>query len=127
MNRIAAGLAFVVGAMSIVAGGKAMQGWDPGYSVLGWLPVYNFVMGMLTVLLPAILLWKNNRYAARASLAAFFIHVAVTALLLVAFRGVVAQESIAAMLFRLTVWLIILGLVFFQSGKDKKLTTFKNI
>ena len=70
MNRIAAGLAFVVGAMSIVAGGKAMQGWDPGYSVLGWLPVYNFVMGMLTVLLPAILLWINNRYAARASLAA---------------------------------------------------------
>jgi hypothetical protein len=44
-HQIASLFAFLVGIMSIVAGGKAMQGWNPGYSVITWLPVYNFVMG----------------------------------------------------------------------------------
>ena len=48
LNQIASILAFLVGIMSIVAGGKAMQGWNPGYSVLSWLPVYNFMMGIST-------------------------------------------------------------------------------
>ena len=52
MNQIASILAFIIGIMSIVAGGKAMRDWDPGYSVIAWLPVYNFGMGILT-LIPA--------------------------------------------------------------------------
>lgn len=50
-RKIAAVLAFVVGIFSIFAGGMAMRGWEPGYSVLGWLPIYNFSMGILTVLM----------------------------------------------------------------------------
>jgi hypothetical protein len=114
LNQIASILAFLVGIMSIVAGGKAMQGWNPGYSVLSWLPVYNFVMGLLA-LIPAILLWVNHRYTLAASVATLGIHTLVLLLLLSTFRGEVAFQSIAAMIFRLAVWIVILGLLFFQA------------
>ncbi len=113
LHQIASILAFLVGIMSIVAGGKAMQGWNPGYSVLSWLPVYNFVMGLLA-LIPAILLWVNHRYALAASIATLGIHTLVLLLLLTVFRGQIAVQSIAAMIFRLVVWIVILGLIFFQ-------------
>ena len=113
LYRIASILAFLVGIMSIVAGGKAMQGWNPGYSVLTWLPVYNFVMGILA-LIPAVLIWMNHRYALLASLATFGIHTIVLLILVTVFRGEVAYQSIAAMAFRLVTWIVILGLIFFQ-------------
>ncbi|MDP1614774.1 MAG: hypothetical protein Q8L68_03160 [Methylococcales bacterium] len=116
LRQIASILAFLVGVMSIVAGGKAMQGWNPGYSVLSWLPIYNFVMGLLT-LVPAVLLWINYRYALAASIAAFGIHALVLLILLAVFRDQVAIQSIAAMIFRLAVWIAILIMMFFQARR----------
>ena len=113
LHQIASILAFLVGVMSIIAGGKAMQGWNPGYSVLSWLPVYNFAMGILT-LIPATLLWLNHRYALAASITTLGIHMLVLLFLLTTFRGEVAFQSIAAMIFRLVVWIAILVLIFFQ-------------
>jgi len=109
--QIASLLAFLVGIMSIFAGGKAMQGWNPGYNVLSWLPIYNFVMGILT-LIPAALLWFNHRFAAITSLITFGVHALVLLLLFIAFRDQVAMQSIAAMIFRLVVWSVILVLLF---------------
>ncbi len=119
LNKIASILAFILGALSILAGGMAMRGWSPGYFVLNWLPVYNFIMGALTVSVPAILIWRNSRYAMAAAIATFSAHATVTLLLLSAFRGTPAAESILAMTFRLVVWLIILSLLFFQSRKQR--------
>jgi len=110
MNQIAAILAFIIGSMSIIAGGKAMRGWDPGYSVITWLPVYNFVMGILT-LIPAIFIWVNHRYAMIAVIGTFSIHTIVLLLLLTIFRGQVATQSIAAMAFRVIAWVAILALL----------------
>lgn len=111
--QIASLLAILVGIMSIVAGGKTMQGWNPGYNVLSWLPVYNFVMGFLA-LIPALLLWINHRFGLAASLATFGIHALVLLILLAVFHDQVATQSIAAMIFRLVVWIVVLGLIFFQ-------------
>ncbi|MCE7860147.1 MAG: hypothetical protein DYG86_10215 [Chloroflexi bacterium CFX2] len=113
MYKPAALLAFAVGAMSIVAGGMVIKGWRPGYSVLSWLPVYNFAAGLLT-LVPAVLLWIKNRYALAVSLGAFTLHAVVLFLLLTIFRGGVAVQSIGAMSFRGVVWLIILALIMFK-------------
>lgn len=115
-HQIASLLAFLVGIMSIVAGGKAMQGWNPGYSVLTWLPVYNFVMGILT-LIPAVLIWTNHRYAMISSIVTFGIHAIVLLILFIAFRNTVAYQSLAAMMFRLVVWITILALMYFQTQK----------
>ncbi|MBI5824540.1 MAG: hypothetical protein HZB18_10970 [Chloroflexi bacterium] len=116
LNQVASVLAFIIGIMSIVAGGKAMQGWNPGYSVLTWLPVYNFVMGILA-LIPAVLIWMNHRYALIASIAAFGVHAIVLLILFTAFRNTVAYQSLAAMMFRLVVWIAILALMYFQARK----------
>ena len=112
-------LALVVGVLSIFAGGMAMRGWNPGYSVLGWLPVYNFVMGALTVFIPAILLWRERRHARASALIFFGVHAGATVLLLLAFRDVVATQSILAMTFRLAVWLVILVLIRASAQKTK--------
>lgn len=111
LTKIPSILAFLVGAMSIFAGGMVMRGWKPGYSVLSWLPVYNFVIGLLT-LIPAYLLWVDNRYAWTASIVTFGVHTIVLLLLLATFRGQVAAQSIGAMSFRVVVWIIILALLF---------------
>ena len=114
--RVAAGLAFLIGALSIFAGGMAMRGWNPGYNVLIWLPVYNLGMGILTVLLPTILIWKNHPLAFVAAIIFFGIHLIATAILLLAFRDVVATQSLLAMSFRLIVWIIILVLMYFTKN-----------
>jgi len=114
LNKIASVLAFLIGSMSIVAGARAMTGWEPGYFVLNWLPVYNFILGLLTVFIPAILIWKNSKYAMPAAFVTFSIHAIVTLLLLTVFRNTVAATSIGAMIFRLVMWLIILALMVIQ-------------
>lgn len=106
-------LAFLVGAMSILAGGMVIRGWQPGYNVLSWLPVYNFAVGLLT-LIPAYLLWVGNRYALAASIVIFALHAIILVLLLALFRGQVATQSIGAMSFRVIVWIVIFALLRFR-------------
>jgi hypothetical protein len=119
MLKIAAVLAFVVGGFSIAAGAMAMRGWNPGYSVLGWLPVYNFIMGILTILVPAILIWRGSPYAMTSAIVFCVIHAGVTVLLLLVFREMVAIQSLLAMTFRVVVWLVILALLYFRIGGQK--------
>ncbi len=116
MTKLPSTLALLVSIMSIFAGGMVIRGWRPGYSVLSWLPVYNFVVGLLS-LLPAYLLWVNSRYAMIAVIGTFSIHTIVLLLLLTIFRSNVAFQSIAAMIFRLVVWIAILALMFFQARR----------
>ncbi len=113
MTKLPSILAILVSIMSIFAGGMVIRGWRPGYSVLSWLPVYNFVVGLLS-LLPAYLLWVNSRHATTASIVTFAIHTIVLLLLLTAFRGQVATQSIGAMSFRVVVWIVILALLWFR-------------
>ncbi len=119
LNKIAAVLAFAIGAMSVISGWRAMQGWNPGYSVLGWLPVYNFTIGILTVFIPAALIWRAHRFALPAAIGTFSLHTLVFLLLITFFHAAVAAESILAMLFRLGVWLTVLGLMFFARRTNK--------
>lgn len=119
MLKIAAVLTFFIGGFSIVAGAMAMRGWNPGYSVLGWLPVYNFAMGILTILVPTILIWRGSPDAMISAVLFCFIHAGVTALLLLAFRDTVATQSLLAMTFRVVIWLVILALLYFHIGGQK--------
>ena len=113
MTKLPSILAILVSIMSIFAGGMVIRGWRPGYSVLSWLPVYNFVVGLLS-LLPAYLLWVNSRHATTAFIVTFAIHTIVLLLLLTNFRGQVAAQSIGAMSFRVVVWIAILALLWFR-------------
>ena len=113
--RVASVLALLIGAMSVVAGGSVLLGWQPGYTVVGWLPIYNFVAGWLAVLVAAPLIWRGSRWALPVALAALGAHAAVMLLTQVVSRDVVAMQSIAAMAFRLAVWAVIVILLWRQA------------
>ncbi len=121
LNKIAAVLAFIIGAMAIFAGGQVLfLGKQMDYYVINWLPYYNFTMGVISFLVTAILIWKNSRYAMPAAIATFAAHATVMLVLLTAYKDVVAPDSIVAMSVRLVVWAVILILMYMQSRKSKQ-------
>jgi len=61
-SKAAAIIAWIIGGMAVFAGGRVLLGTPPVYYVIDWLPIYNFVVGLMTVLLTAVLIWQNGRY-----------------------------------------------------------------
>lgn len=115
MVTVAAVLAALIGGLSIAAGSMAIRGWNPGYNVLSWLPFYNFFMGIFTIMVPTILIWRRSTFAMPASLLFCAIHALVTILLIIVFRETAAIQSMLAMLFRVIVWFGIITLLYFST------------
>ena len=111
LNKIAALLAFIIGAMAIFASVKPLLGNNPNYNVVNWLPLYNYTMGVLAISVAAILIWVNNKLALPVAVGTFSIHAAVMLILQTVYAGFVAPDSIQAMTIRLAVWLVILALM----------------
>lgn len=121
LNKVAAALAFIIGAMAVFAGGKTLLGNIPNYHVINWLLLYNYTMGIVTISVTAYLIWSNNKLALPAALSTFSIHAIVMLILQTAFRNIVAMESIVAMLIRLTTWFIIVSLMLLEVRSNKSL------
>ena len=119
LSKVAAVLAFIIGAMSVFAGGRVLLGQDPGYYVIDWLPIYNFVMGALTVLVVAPLIWRGSRWALPAALATLAAHSLVMVVLRSAYSDVVAPDSLRAMTIRMVAWLLILALMLVQARRSR--------
>jgi len=120
-SKIAAVIALLIGLMAIFAGGQVVVlGIQPDYYVIDWLLMYNFIMGIITALITAVLIWRNHRLALPAAITTFGLHTAVMLILQTAYSQVVATDSIRAMTVRMTVWAIILVLLFVQAAKNKK-------
>jgi hypothetical protein len=117
LNKIAAVLAFIIGAMAIFAGGQVLLGKDPGYYVISWLPIYNFTLGLVSFFITALLIWKDSKYARSVVVGTLSLHAVIMAILQISYQTVVAADSIRAMTIRLIVWLIILALMFVQERK----------
>lgn len=111
LNKIAAVLAFIIGAMAIFAGGKVLLGILPDYYVISWLPSYNFALGVLSAFLASVVIWKNHPFALPFAMAIFSSHAVVMLILQTAYRHVVAPDSLVAMTARLATWLAILALL----------------
>lgn len=120
-RKIAAVLAFVIGAMTIFAGvqvvvfGKVMD-----YYVIGWLPVYNLILGLISVFFTAIVLWKGSKIAIPAAIATLASHSVVMMILQLFYQGIAAPDSVRTMTVRITFWVIILVLLWLQSKREKK-------
>jgi hypothetical protein len=119
MNKVASALAFIIGMMAVFAGGQVLLGKVPDYNVINWLPLYNYTIGVLTVFITALLIWTNNKLAIPAAIATFLVHAIIMFVLQIAYRDVVAIDSVVAMTIRLTTWFMILALMFFQVHKNK--------
>ena len=48
--KAAAIIAWIIGGMAVFAGGRVLLGTLPDYYVIDWLPIYNFIVGLITVL-----------------------------------------------------------------------------
>ncbi len=116
-QKIAAVLALLIGVMAVFAGGKVLLGEDPGYYVINWVPVYNYTAGILTMAVTAPLIFRGHRLARPLAIATLGAHAAVLVVIATAYRDVVAQDSIRAMVVRLAVWLIIIGLLYTQARR----------
>ena len=127
LNKIAAILAFIIGAMAVFAGGQVLLGKLPDYYVINWLPVYNYTVGILTIFVTVILIWTRHRLALPVAIATFGVHTLVMLVIQTAYRDVVATDSIMAMTICITFWIIILALMYFQSRKTKTTTVLKHI
>jgi hypothetical protein len=119
LSKVAAVLAFIIGAMAIFAGGQVLLGRDPGYYVIDWLPVYNFVMGVITVLVVVPLIWRASKWALPAALATLAAHSLIMVVLRTAYSDVVAPDSLRAMTIRIVAWLLILALMFVQARQNR--------
>jgi hypothetical protein len=117
LSKIAAVLAFIIGAMALVAGGGVLLGRDPGYYVIGWLPIYNFAMGAIAAFFAAPVIWKNSRWSMPAAVGILGLHAVVMLILQAAYRAVVAPDSVMAMTVRLVFWAAIVGMLMLQQRK----------
>jgi hypothetical protein len=121
LTKIAAILAFIIGAMALYAGGQVViLGKVMDYYVIDWLPMYNFIIGLLTVFVTSILIWKNSRFALPAAIATLAANITVMVILLTAYQDVVAPDSTKAMTVRIVFWIIILILLFVHRAKAKE-------
>jgi len=112
--------------MAVVAGIQVLLGNDPGYYVINWLPVYNYTMGILTISITTILIWRRSKLAWFAAITTFAAHTLVMIILKTAYSDVVAVDSIRAMTIRMLAWIVIIGLMYAQARKDetaRRLTT----
>jgi len=118
-RKIAAGLAFIIGAMAIFAGGQVILGKIMDYYVIDWLPIYNVIAGLVSAFITSILVWKGSKFAMPVVVGMLASHGIVMLVLQTAYRDLVAPDSIKAMTVRLVVWLIILSLMVVQTKKNK--------
>lgn len=114
INKFAAVLAWIIGALAIFAGGQVLLGKQMDYYVIDWLPIFNFFLGVVTFFITAFLIWKNHPFARSAAIATLAAHILVMLILQTVYKEVVAIDSIVATSLRIGVWVIILALLFVQ-------------
>jgi uncharacterized membrane protein len=120
LNKIAAVLAVIVGAMAAVAGGQViLLGKQMDYYVIDWLPYYNFAVGLLSMFVTAVLIWRRSRYGMPAAVVTLAAHAVVMLVLLTGYSAVVAPDSLRAMTVRIVAWVVIVALLYVQSRREK--------
>jgi len=122
LTKIASILTAIIGAMAIFAGGQVLLGQPVDYYVIDWLPIYNLILGLISAGFTAIIIWKGSKIALPAAIATFASHTTIMLILQIAYRDIVAPDSIKAMTVRMVAWIIILALMTIQARKNKRIS-----
>ncbi len=106
LKKIAAFLALFIGLMSVFSGSKVLLGIDTkDYTILTWLISYNVIFGIISIF-TAYLIWRDNEKSKSLILFILAMHFIVFVYLKY-FSETVASESIKAMIFRTSIWILI--------------------
>ena len=111
------------GLVTIMVGVGVVAGSDPGYNVFRPLLIYNTAMGF-AYFATGILIWRNfncGKYAAGIILLLNILVLGAIGYIYVSGNDV-AFESIRAMTFRTTIWLVLFIGLMWLSHKNKQLT-----
>ena len=115
--KIAAAVALIIGLMAAITGTRVLTGsFIPDYNVLPWLVYYNVFMGLASIF-TGILIWKKHSKALTFTIGITAGHISVLLSLLTIFNSIVAHHSINAMIFRSSIWLILLFVVWKSRSK----------
>ncbi len=105
-NVIAALLALFIGMMSVLAGSMVLLSIDTkDYNILTWLVSYNVFFGLISII-AAYLIWQGKEKSKTLTLFILFMHVLVF-IYLKYFSDTVALQSVKAMIFRISIWVLI--------------------
>ena len=109
IQGVAAVAGVVFGLATVVAGGRVLDGADPGYGVFRPLLIYNTMMGGAYVA-AGLAMWRSIPLGRKAAGLIFVVNFVVLCAITFGYsRGWgVAVESVAAMGFRTLVWLVLL-------------------
>jgi len=106
LTTIAAFIALFIGAMSIFAGTKVLLGLETKtYTILVWLLVYNVLFGVISALVSFLIL--KNKPQSKTAIYLILASHTIVFLYLKFISETAAAESIKAMLFRISIWIII--------------------
>lgn len=107
-RRLPAFAAAAFGLVTLVAGGRVLQGADPGYPVFRPLLIFNTAMGA-AYLAAGVVMSRSLEGGKAAALAIFLLNLVALAAVgcLYAAGGAVAADSVRAMTLRTGVWLVL--------------------
>ncbi|MCK5638507.1 MAG: hypothetical protein KAH67_07330 [Flavobacteriaceae bacterium] len=106
LKKIASILALFIGVMSVFAGSKVLLGIDTkDYNILIWLVSYNVIFGVLSII-TAYFIWNDISKGKSLTLFILAMHFMVF-IYLNFISSNVASESIKAMIFRTSIWVVI--------------------
>ena len=109
LKKTAAVLAFFIGLMSVIAGSRVLLEIDAkDYNVMVWLVTYNVIFGAISIVV-AYFIWQGKKLGERLTIFILVMHFMVF-LYLKFISETVASESIKAMIFRTSVWVLIVVL-----------------
>ncbi len=109
-------VAAILGILSVITGTRVLTGlFDPGYTVLKPLVIYNVVVGAFSIM-AGFLIWKKHKTAVLLPGLITILHIMVLISLLTVFNDIVARQSVMAMTFRAVVWVGIFAVVKTNEG-----------
>lgn len=121
LHKLLVLVAVLFGLATIFASSRVFLGADPGYRVYQPLLIYNAVMGVVYVL-AGITAWRNVKRGMYAALTVLMLNLLVLSVVyyLYTAEGPIALESLRAMIFRTTVWLVLFNGFGWLSYRNKK-------
>jgi len=102
-------IAILLGLVTVITGYRVLTGVNPGYNVFLPLLIFNVVMGFVYIV-TGITSWRNPTYGKYLAATIFILNLLVLGIIsyLHVTEVSVAIESVGAMSFRTTIWLVLL-------------------
>ena len=109
-----AAIALLFGLLTLFAGTRVLLGYSPGYKVFQPLLIFNTSMGFVYIV-AGVIAWRSLVQGKRMAAVVVLLNLLVLGFIgyLYVFTHAIAVESLAAMVFRSLLWLVLfLGLMF---------------